>query len=81
MFKHEQQCFIGFKTRGDITEFFKPDKTGAASFLNGFRNLKSYEFIDKVILKINLVWDIKTSEKFIKNMQWTCLSLHIKTHI
>ena len=55
MLKHEQQCFIGFKTQGDITEFFKPNKTGAASFLNGFKSEQPYEFIDKVILKINLV--------------------------
>ena len=54
MLKHEQQCFIWFKTQGDITEFFKPNKTGAASFLNGFKSEQPYEFIDKVILKIKL---------------------------
>ena len=52
--KHEQQRFIGFKTRGDSL-YFRPDKTRAASFLNGFKNEPSYEFISEAILKINLV--------------------------
>ena len=43
------------------------DKTRAESFLDGFENEPFYEFIGEVILKINLVWNTKTSEKFIKN--------------
>ena len=31
-----------------------------------------YEFIGEVILKINPIWDVKTSEKFIKE-QRACL--------
>ena len=55
--KHEQQCFI------------RPDKARAASVLNGFKNEPFYEFIGEVILKINLIWEVKTSEKFIKNSE------------
>ena len=36
-------------------ECFRPDKTRAVSFLNGFKTEPSYEFIDKIILKINRV--------------------------
>ena len=54
--KHEQQCF-------------RPDKTRAASVLNGFKNEPLYEFLGEVILKINLIWEVKTSEKFIKNIE------------
>ena len=42
-------------------------KTGVVRVLNGFKNEPFYEFIGEVILKINLVWNTKTSEKFIKN--------------
>ena len=38
-------------------------------FLNGFKNEPFYEFIGEVILKINLIWDVKSSEKFIKNSE------------
>ena len=37
------------------------DKTRAESFLDGFENEPFYEFIGEVILKINLVWDVKNS--------------------
>ena len=36
----------------------RPDKTRAASVLNGFKNEPFYEIIGGVILKINLVWDV-----------------------
>ena len=52
-----------------IAEFFRPDKTRAASVLNGFKNEPFSEFLGEVILKINLVWDVKSSEKFIKNSE------------
>ena len=45
-----------------------PDKTRAAK-TNGFKNEPFYEFIEEVILKINLIWGGKTSEKFIKNSE------------
>ena len=41
----------------------------APSFKNGFKNYSSYQFIVEVILKINVVWDVKTSEKLIKNSE------------
>ena len=42
--------------------------TRAARFLDGFKKANHlYEFISEVILKIDFVWDVKTSEKFIKN--------------
>ena len=44
-----------------------PDKTLTASVLNGFKNEPFYEFIGEVILKINLICEVKTSEIFIKN--------------
>ena len=50
-----------FKTRAagskheTIAECFRPDRTRAARFLNGFKNEPSYEFIGVAILKINLV--------------------------
>ena len=39
--------------------------------MNGFKNKPSYEFIGEttVIFKINLVWDVKTSEKSINNRE------------
>ena len=48
---HEQNCFI-------------PDKTRTASLLKGFKN---EPFIDVNILKIDLVWAVKSSKKFIEN--------------
>ena len=41
----------------------------AASVLNGFKNEPFYELIGEVILKINLIWDLKTSDKFIKKSE------------
>ena len=40
-----------------------------ASVLNGFKNEPFYELIGEVILKINLIWEVKTSEKFMKNSE------------
>ena len=34
---NEQECFIGFKTRGEAERFIS-DKARTASFLNGFKN-------------------------------------------
>ena len=39
----------------------------ATDFLKGLKNKPSYQFIGKAILKINLVWNVKTNKKFIKN--------------
>ena len=35
---NEQECFIGFKTRGEAERLIS-DKARTASFLNGFKNL------------------------------------------
>ena len=35
---NEQECFIGFKTRGEAERFIS-DKARTASFLNGFKNV------------------------------------------
>ena len=35
---NEQECFIGFKTRGEAKRFIF-NKARTASFLNGFKNL------------------------------------------
>ena len=43
MFKNEQECFIGFAPRG-----FRLDKTRAASFLNGFKNIPGKACVDRV---------------------------------
>ena len=40
----------------------KHDKTRAASVLNDFKNEPSYEFFGEVILKINLIWDVKLGQ-------------------
>ena len=34
---NEQECFIGYKTRGEAERFIS-DKARNASFLNGFKN-------------------------------------------
>ena len=68
--KHEQQCFSKQKTiKAIVIDRLKHvlrvfwTALFAASVLN--------EFIGEVILKINfnLIWDVKTSEKFIKNSE------------
>ena len=41
---NEQECFIGFKTRGEAERFIS-DKVRTASFLNGFKNLFISGFI------------------------------------
>ena len=35
--KHEQECFIGYKARGEAERFIS-DKARTARFLNGFKN-------------------------------------------
>ena len=42
--KNEQECFIGFKTPSG----FRPDKTRAASFLNGFKNIPGKACVNRV---------------------------------
>ena len=46
--------FQDLKTR-DEGEIFKSDETRIASTLTGLKSSSSYELIDKVIFKINLV--------------------------
>ena len=69
---NEQECFIRYKD-------FIPDKTRTASLLNGFKNEPFRKFIDVIILKIDLVWAVKSSKKYIENGK-RALS-HIKTLI
>ena len=53
--KHEQAIGV----------YFRFHKTRAASVLNDFKNEPFYEFIGEVKkMKINFIWDVKTSEKF-----------------
>ena len=35
--------------------------------MNGFKNEQFRKFIDVKILKIDLVWDVKSNKKFIEN--------------
>ena len=65
---HMNSVLSGLKHE-TIAESFRPNKTRAASVLNGFKNEPFSEFLGEVILKINLVWDVKSSEKFIKNSE------------
>ena len=43
------------------------DKTRTASLLNGYKNEPFRKFIDVNILKIDLVWAVKSSRKYIEN--------------
>ena len=43
--KHEQECFVGYKTRGEAERFIS-DKARTASVLDGF---KSYPFYTHLI--------------------------------
>ena len=43
------------------------DKTRTASLLNGLKNETFRKFTDVKILKIELVWVVKSSKKFIEN--------------
>ena len=52
--KHEQQCFIRYKTR-DAVDVLYSDKARTASVLNGLKNERYYLFICEVIFKINVV--------------------------
>ena len=48
--KHEQECFIGYKTRGEAERFIS-DKGRAASFLNGFKNDPFYTHLISLFRK------------------------------
>ena len=50
-----------------IADCFIPDKTRTASLFYGFKNEPFRKFIDVTILKIDLVWTVKSSKKFIEN--------------
>ena len=50
--KHEQQCFIRLKIRGEAEYlYFRSDKTCTANVLNCFKNDRSSKFIGEVIFK------------------------------
>ena len=49
--------------KATIAKRFIPDKTRTASLLNGFKNKPFWKFIDIKILKIDLVWAVKSSKK------------------
>ena len=69
MFKTRTAVFLSGLKRKAIAKCFRPDKTRAASFLDGFQNEPFDEFIGEVALQMNLIWDVKTNEKFIKNSE------------
>ena len=46
--KHEQQCFIGIENHEAQPSSFRPDKTRAASFLNGFKNIPGKACVKRV---------------------------------
>ena len=50
-----------------IVECFIPDKTQTASLFNRFKNEPFRKFIDVNILKIDLVWVVKSRKKCIEN--------------
>ena len=67
---HEQVYMYGLKHEHQCLSGFKPNKTHAVSVLNnGFKNEPLNEFIGEVILKINLIRDVKTSKKLIMNSE------------
>ena len=74
---HEQVYMYGLKHEHQCLSGFKPNKTHAVSVLNdGFKNEPFYVFIGEVMLKINLIRDVKTSKKLIKNSE--CVFITIK---
>ena len=48
--KHEQECFTGYKTRGEA-EWFISDKARTASVLNGFKNDPFYTHLISLFTK------------------------------
>ena len=50
-----------------VAEHFIPNKTRTASLFYGFKNESFRKFIDVKILKIDLVWAVKSRKKFIEN--------------
>ena len=46
-----------------------------------FKNEPFYEIIGEVILKMNLIWDVKISEKFVKNSERVFITYTVKTLI
>ena len=46
--KHKQQCFIGIQNHEAQPSGFRPDKTRAASFLNGFKNIPGKACVKRV---------------------------------
>ena len=46
--KHEQRCFIGIKKHEARPIGFRPDKTRAASFLNGSKNIPGKACVKRV---------------------------------
>ena len=58
---------------------FIPDKTRTASLLNRLKNEPFRKFIDEEILKMDLVWLVKSSKKFIENEK-RVLSIYKDTH-
>ena len=47
---NEQECFIGYKTRGEAERFIS-DKARTASFLNGFKNDPFYTHLISLFTK------------------------------
>ena len=62
-----------------IAECFIQDKTNTASLLIVYENEPFRKFIDVKILKIDLVWAVKSMKKFIENGKRSLL--HMKTFI
>ena len=48
--KHEQECFIGYKTRGEAERFIS-NKARTASVLNGFINDLFYTHLISLLTK------------------------------
>ena len=55
MFKTRTAVFLSGLKRKAIAKCFRPDKTRAASFLDGFQNEPFDEFIGEVALQMNLI--------------------------
>ena len=48
--KHEQECFIGYKTRGEAERFIS-DKARIASVLDGFKSNSFYTHVISLFTK------------------------------
>ena len=57
---------IVLNTRNSVLDTIKHVRE---CFRNGVKNEPFYEFIGEIILKINLVWNVNDSKKFIKNSE------------